>query len=105
MCKDSIEFSLIFANKSTKDIFLKEELDLIFKNQNFKFNLIYTIDQIEEGWTGNTGFISKEMILTTCPSPSDDTLMLTCGPPVMCQKYLLPLLLELGYNQDSIFDF
>ena len=74
-------------------------------NNNFNFKLCYTIDKQEEGWTGQTGHISKEMIVSTCPPPGDDTLMLTCGPPVMCRNYILPMLLELGYNKDNIFDF
>jgi NAD(P)H-flavin reductase len=67
--------------------------------------LTFTVDKEEEGWTGVTGHVSKEMISATCPAPSEDTLMLTCGPPVMCRKVLLPMLLEMGYNEDNIFDF
>jgi NAD(P)H-flavin reductase len=67
--------------------------------------LLYTINKEEEGWEGATGHITKEMISSTCPPPSDDTLMLTCGPPVMCKKFLLPILLEIGYKQENIFDF
>lgn len=105
MNKDTIDFGLVFCNRSTKDILLKDELDDIFNRQNFKFNLLYTISNKEDGWTGETGHITKEMITKTCPPPDEDTLMLTCGPPVMCRKFLLPMLLELGYKEADIFDF
>lgn len=105
MNKDSIEFGLVFGNRTSKDILLKEELDKIYLNKNFKFILLYTINSMEDGWTGATGHITKEMIEATCPPPGDDTLMLTCGPPVMCRKYLLPMLLEMGYKEADIFDF
>jgi cytochrome-b5 reductase len=95
----------VFANKTTKDILLKEELDEIYKTQNFNFKLSYTIDKMEDGWEGYTGRITKEMISATCPPPGEDTLMLTCGPPVMCSKFLLPMMIEMGYDKTHIFDF
>ena len=98
---DSIDFGLIFGNKTTQDILLKKELDEIFSRQNFKFKLAYTIDKAEEGWTGAVGHVSKELIQATCPVPGDDTLMLTCGPPVMCRNFLLPMLLEMGYSEEN----
>ncbi len=105
MNKDSIEFSLIFANKTTKDILLKRELDKFSTNGNFKFNLLYTINNMEDGWTGATGHVSEQMITSSLPAPADDTIILTCGSPAMCRDYLLPMLLKLGYKADDIFDF
>ena len=105
MNKDTISFGLVFANTTSKDILLRKELDDISSNQKINFKLLYTINEQEEGWTGAIGKITKEMISETLPAPSDDTLMLTCGPPVMCRKYLLPMLLELGYKEENIFDF
>ena len=103
--RDTAEFGLVFANKTIRDILMKVELDEINKTQNFKFKLTYTIDKQENGWEGATGHITKDMISQTCPPPSDDTLMLTCGPPVFCKKFLLPMLLEMGYKQENIFEF
>jgi NAD(P)H-flavin reductase len=45
------------------------------------------------------------MIKEYLPPPADDALILTCGPPVMCRKYLLEILLEMGYKEANIFDF
>ena len=103
--KDLCEMSLIFCNRTIKDILLQEELDIIHKEQNFKFNIFYIISKNEEGWTGGIGHVTKDMILTYLPEASDDTLILTCGPPTMCQDYLLPILKNIGHKVDNIFDF
>jgi cytochrome-b5 reductase len=103
--KDVCEFWLLFANKSTKDILLKSELEEIFKAKNIKFNLFFTIDRHEDGWDGGVGFISKEMIQSFLPPPGDDTLLLTCGPPIMCVDHLPPIFKGLGYLPENIFDF
>ena len=103
---DTIEFSLIFGNKTSKDILLKNQLDEMHKKQNFKFsNLIYTIDKEEDGWTGKVGLITKEKIAKYIPEPSEDTLIIICGSGKMCKKYLFPLLLEMGYSKENIFIF
>lgn len=103
--KDSTEMGLIFANRSFKDILLKQELDEIYAAQNFNFKLFYTIDREEPEWTGGIGHITKDMITALLPAPDDETLILTCGPPIMCSKFLLPMLLEIGHKQENIFDF
>ncbi len=102
--KDISSFSLIFGNKTSKDILMKNELDEIKESKNFKFDLNYLIDKNEEGWEGLVGYINKEMILKNLPTPGEDTVMLLCGPPVMCEKSK-SILLELGYNKDLIFEF
>jgi cytochrome-b5 reductase len=102
---DKCEFYLVFANRSTKDILLREELDNIFKKQNFKFSLFYTIDRHEDDWTGGVGHVNKDVLSTHLPQPDEDTLMLTCGPPVMCQDIVIPILKDLGHKADNIFDF
>lgn len=103
--RDSTQYSLVFGNRSTKDILLKDELDHFLKCGHFKFDVYYTIDKAEEGWTGEVGYISKEMIAKYMPPPADDTLILICGSGKMCKKYLAPMLLEMGYAATSIFIF
>jgi cytochrome-b5 reductase len=96
---------MIFGNKSTSDILLKEELETLSKSETLKFKPFFTIDTAEDNWTGGVGFITKEMIKERLPAPSDDTLILMCGPPVMCTKVLMPYLQEMGYSNDDIFGF
>ena len=42
-----------------------------------------------------SGFIDSEMIKNTMPAPSEDTLILLCGPPKMISEAVRPNLEEL----------
>ena len=103
--KDTVEYFLLFGNRSSKDILLKDELDKINKEQNIKLKLDYTIDNSEEGWNGYVGYITRDKIEKCMPPPSDDTLILICGSGKMCKKYLVPLLIEMGYKEENIHNF
>jgi cytochrome-b5 reductase len=93
---EPLEFGLLFANKSQKDILLRDELDAFASDPRVK--IAYTIDNKEAGWTGFTGFVDDEMITKTLPAPGSDTLALTCGPPVMVEKVVQPAYGRLGYE-------
>lgn len=47
----------------------------------------YTVDKIGEGkgdsWKGGIGYVTREMATKHIPPPSDDNLILVCGPPPM----------------------
>ena len=47
----------------------------------------YTVDKIGEGkgkdWKGGVGYVTQEMATEHIPPPSDDHLILVCGPPPM----------------------
>ena len=47
----------------------------------------YTVDKIGEGkgdsWQGGVGYVTREMATDHIPPPSDDNLILVCGPPPM----------------------
>lgn len=47
----------------------------------------YTVDKIGEGtgkdWKGGVGYVTREMATAHIPPPSDDNLVLVCGPPPM----------------------
>ena len=49
--------------------------------------MYYTIDKIGEGkgdsWKGGIGYVTREMASEHIPPPSDDNLVLVCGPPPM----------------------
>ena len=83
---------------------MKKELDEIKEAKNFNMNFNYLIDKHEDGWEGLVGYVNKDMITKQLPGPGDNTIILICGPPIMCEKSK-SLLLELGYSKDFIFDF
>lgn len=114
--EDNTQVSLVFANTSPADILLKAKLDAMsFAHPNFK--VFYVVDNPSEDWKGGKGFISKDVLLKGLPSPSDDTLILVCGPPGMMnlvsgdkapdksQGELIGILKDLGYTSEQVYKF
>ncbi|KAL7590251.1 hypothetical protein Lser_V15G37827 [Lactuca serriola] len=113
---DNTKVSLVYANVSPDDILLKKRLDMLAATHpNLK--VFYTVDNPSKYWVGGTGFISKDMALKGLPTPSDDTLILVCGPPGMMQHIsgdkakdrsqgeITGLLKELGYTEEMVYKF
>lgn len=113
---DKTELSLIFANVSEEDILLKEELDRLAKRHS-NFHVFFTLDKPSPKWRQGQGFVSKEMIQSHLPPPSDDNLILICGPNPMLNLISGPkgenftqgpvggLLKDLGFNESQVFKF
>ncbi|GFQ03462.1 NADH-cytochrome b5 reductase-like protein [Phtheirospermum japonicum] len=114
---DHTQVSLLYANVSPDDILLKKKLDaLSASNPNLKV-IYYTVDNPTMDWLGGKGYISKDMVVKGLPSPSDDTLILVCGPPGLMnhisgdkakdrsQGELTGILKELGYTSDIVYKF
>ncbi|OAY31665.1 NADH-cytochrome b5 reductase-like protein [Manihot esculenta] len=113
---DNTQVSLLYANISPDDILLKQKLDfLAASHPNFK--VFYTVDNPSKNWKGGTGYISKDMVVKGLPGPSNDALILVCGPPGMMkhisgnkaedysQGELTGILKELGYTEQMVYKF
>lgn len=63
----------------------REELEALaekFPNIKVYFNL----DRPTAGWTGGKGYVTEETLeASEFPKMGDDTIVLVCGPPPMCQ--------------------
>lgn len=57
------------------------------------------------GWEYSQGFISEDMVRDHLPPPSDDTLILMCGPPPMIQYACDPNLDKVGHAASRRFTF
>ncbi|XP_028096226.1 NADH-cytochrome b5 reductase-like protein [Camellia sinensis] len=114
--EDNTQVSLLYANVSPNDILLKQKLDVLAASHpNLK--IFYTVDKPSNNWNGGTGYISKDMAIKGLPGPSDDTLILVCGPPGMMnhisgdkakdysQGEVSGLLKELGYTEQMVYKF
>lgn len=102
--KDKTKVHLIYANVTTEDILLKEELDGLATNYPDQFKIYYVLNQPPEVWDGGVGFVSKEMIQTHCPAPAADVQILRCGPPPM-NKAMGGHLNDIGYTSEMQFQF
>lgn len=114
--RDNTEVRLIFANRTPEDIILKSTLDaLAWKHANFK--VLYTVDKGGEEWDGCSGFVSRDMVRSLLPPPTDETKILVCGPPGMmkavsggkgkkgAQGDLGGLLAHMGYDKSQVYKF
>ncbi|XXH04790.1 hypothetical protein Hte_011212 [Hypoxylon texense] len=79
---DKTEVDLIFANVTTQDILLKEDLDALTK-EDAGIRVHYVLDKPPEGWTGGVGYVTADMVTKWLPKPAEDIKVLLCGPPPM----------------------
>eukprot|EP01024_Parvocaulis_polyphysoides_P050877 TRINITY_DN4969_c0_g1_i1.p2 TRINITY_DN4969_c0_g1~~TRINITY_DN4969_c0_g1_i1.p2 ORF type:complete len:299 (-),score=42.66 TRINITY_DN4969_c0_g1_i1:575-1471(-) len=104
--QDATKISLIFGNVSTDDILIRSELEQMAKEHPKQFNVYFVVDKLKEGedWKGGVGYITGDVIKEHLPSPSEDVLVLRCGPPAM-NKFLGEILTDLGYLKEMQFQF
>ncbi|OXA50991.1 NADH-cytochrome b5 reductase 2 [Folsomia candida] len=103
--KDPVSLSLLFANQTEEDILCREDLEKIRDEQPDRFKLWYTLDRPPTDWKYSTGFISAEMVKDHFFPPSNDTLVLMCGPPPMINFACTPALDKLGYEEKLRFAY
>ena len=109
ICKhpeDQTKLQLIFANQTEDDILLRDDLEEFKQNYSNKFDLWFTIDKsVQSDWGYDIGFVNDEMISKHLPAPSEDTLILMCGPPPMVNFACNPALDKLGYSKEMRFAY
>lgn len=97
-----INVYLLFANRTPKDVLLREELDKLAK-EHPRFKVWYTVNRDFEGdWKYSTGYINKKMLQDFLPPASEDTITLIIGPRPMKTEACFPNLDALGYHQDLV---
>uniref|UniRef100_A0AAX7SI46 NADH-cytochrome b5 reductase n=1 Tax=Astatotilapia calliptera TaxID=8154 RepID=A0AAX7SI46_ASTCA len=96
---------LLFANQTEKDILLRPELEDIQVSHPDRFKLWFTVDRAPENWEYSKGFISEDMVREHLPPPSNETLILMCGPPPMIQFACNPNLDKVGHADSRRFTF
>ena len=104
---DGTSLSLLFGNRTTNDILLKDELLNFQEVYPDRFKLFLTVDvqpDASENWKQGVGFMTKEMFVEHLPKPSKDTLILYCGPPPF-ENMVKKNLKELGYDDTMQFKF
>jgi cytochrome-b5 reductase len=82
---DDTQISLIYANNTEEDILLRQELDGFAIQCPEKFSVQYVLAKPPQGWAGESGFVTKEMIAKYLPTAATDSKVLLCGPPPMIE--------------------
>jgi len=103
---DPTELSLLFANQSEEDIFLRDELEELQRTHPTRFKVWYTVDRppTDRPWEYSTGFVDAGMLDAHMPSPDPETLVMMCGPPPMIKFACRPNLLKLGYARERCIE-
>lgn len=120
---DDRQVVLLYGNKSTDDILLKEELSAWSKKAAGRLKLVHVVgnkpdDPAPPGWvdtpeyTAETGWIDQAKIQKYCFPPAADTLLFVCGLPPMYEILCGPrtekelkegsVLASLGYTADMV---
>merc|ERR1712232_150768 len=87
---DTTKVSLIFANISKEDILCIEDIERYQNKFPDRFHVYPTLDNPPENWNGGKGFVTASMVKENLPEPSDDHLILFCGPPPMLKAVAGP---------------
>jgi predicted ferric reductase len=90
---------LFYASNDWDDLTLREELEELTGRMNLK--IIYVLSKSPEGWEGETGYITSEMLSRYLPKQYKRFVYLICGPkPLMdAMEVALP---ELGVPPDLV---
>lgn len=103
---DRTGIKVIDANNSENDILMRSELEQMAREHPDQFQIKHVLSRPEEGWTGERGFVTEDMIKKYAFPASDKNVALLCGPPGLIQKAALPSLKRLGYEEDkNMFGF
>ena len=94
------EVFIVYGARSVDDLVYKRELKTWEEMENVR--TLYTVDPGGEtpGWDGKVGFVPT-VLKEANPSP-DNTVVITCGPPIMI-KFVLASLSQLGFSLGSAY--
>ena len=97
---DDTRITLLYANQTEDDILLREELDRLARDNPEKFNIHYVLSKPPEGWQGEEGRVSRDMIEKKLPKVEKGNKFLICGPDAM-EEALKGHLLDMGCETPS----
>lgn len=109
---DDTHVTLLYGNKTEKDILLRSKLDGFASRYPQNFQVNYVLSDPPENWRSGKGRVTKEMVEEKFPRPSKDTKALLCGPPGLVES-MKKALVELGWDEprtvsklpDQVFSF
>ena len=94
---DYKDITIIYGSRTPPDLCYKE--DLKEWEARSDVNLILTVDAEYPGWDKRVGFVPT-VLNEVAPSP-EDTIAITCGPPIMI-KFVLQNLAQLKFKDEDI---
>ncbi len=92
---------LLYANRTENDIVFKDELDAIAGEGKPRLEVVHVLERPPEGWRGETGRVSGEMIRRRLDGTLTERAFYVCGPPPM-MKAVLGSLRRLGVPRSRL---
>jgi sulfhydrogenase subunit gamma (sulfur reductase) len=94
------DITIVYGARAVADLVYKNEL--AHWEERSDINLIQTVDPggETEDWKGKVGFVPT-ILEEAAPSPNN-TIAVTCGPPIMI-KFVLNVLGNLGFSDDQVY--
>lgn len=89
---------IIYGGRSPEDLSFRYEFEDWQKQPGTRLHL--TVDRGDDTWKGNVGFVPA-FLMDLHPTP-EDTIAITCGPPIMI-KFVLQNLDQLGFKPEQIY--
>ncbi|KAJ1633662.1 hypothetical protein T492DRAFT_978928 [Pavlovales sp. CCMP2436] len=112
---DTTRVSLLYGARTEADVLAKSTLDAWAVTYKERFNVTYVLSAEPEGssWKGERGHINAERVKQRLPAPTDDCLILLCGPPPMyaalcgarTEPELTGVLAGLGFRAEQVYKF
>lgn len=87
--KDERPYLLIYASKTWEDITFREELEELKKKLDL--NIIYVLKEPPEDWSGETGYVDKELLERYIPKRRATRQYFICASPKMMEQVELAL--------------
>jgi len=97
--KEFEDLMLIYGARTVSDLVYKDELDEWTKRSDLKTVLTVDPGGQSESWNGKVGFVP--VVLRDVSAPRENSVVITCGPPIMI-KFVLLTLREMGFNPSQI---
>ena len=102
---DQTKIRFLFANTSEKDILYREELEVLVKKADGRLLVEHIVSRPSEEWKGSRGRVDEERIKQHLFPPSEDHLVLLCGPAPMIKEACSTNLEKLGYANEHVYIF
>lgn len=96
-CGDTRPAVLIYGNKKERDILFRDELAELPEN----VRITHVLSEPDEGWQGETGFVTSEIIQRHAGESLAEADVFLCGPPAMMRK-VRSALKDLGVDSSRI---
>ncbi|CAN5555120.1 FAD-binding oxidoreductase [soil metagenome] len=87
--KDPCPILMIYASDNFESVTFYEELEELKKKLNV--DLIYVLDEADDDWTGETGFVDSDILEKYLPEDFETRLYFICGPDPMMEAVEIAL--------------